>query len=142
MIQGHGKRSGQLQVSGLWRVLSSGRAGEFLLGHTAETAGRTSCKPGSFVADESKPGCIVMGEGCTARLGVRKVVEPGVGVVGPLLCMYLAEIGRGRWFGLKLFQSEVGRGRVGPRWFQAVSLGLLAEEMELGLGSTWALKTK
>lgn len=83
MIQRHGKRSGHLQVSGLWRALSLGRAGEFLLGHTAEFAERASCKPDSFVADESKPGCIVTGERCTERLGVRKVVEVGVGDVGP-----------------------------------------------------------
>jgi hypothetical protein len=61
--------------------LSSGRAGEFLLGYTAEIVGRTSRKQGSFVADESKLVCIVMGEGYTERLGVRKVVEPEVVVV-------------------------------------------------------------
>lgn len=96
----HDKRSEQLQVSSLGRFLSLGRVGEFLLGHTAEIAGQTSRKPGSFVADESTLGCIEMGEGCTERLGVRKVVEPEVGVVvDPWLCN-LAEIGRGRWFEL------------------------------------------
>lgn len=65
----------------MWQVLSLGRVGEFLLGYTAEIAGQTSRKQGSFVAGESKQGCIVMDEGYTERLGVRKVVEPEVGVV-------------------------------------------------------------
>lgn len=53
------------------------------MGHIVEIAGRTLRKPDSFAAGESRPGCIVMDEGCTEHLGVREVVEPGVGVVGP-----------------------------------------------------------
>lgn len=55
--------------------------------------------------------------------------------------MYLAERGRGTWFELKWFQAEVRRGRFGPRWFQAGSPGFSAE-LELGLGSTPALKMR
>ena len=53
------------------------------MGRIVEIAGRTLRKPDSFAAGESRPGCIVMDEGCTEHLGVREVVEPGVGVVGP-----------------------------------------------------------
>lgn len=91
-------------------MLSLDRAEEFQLEHIAEIAGQTSRKLGSFAADEGKPGCIVMDEECIEHLGVRKVVEPGVGAVGPKLCMYLAEIGRAMWFGLKWVHAEVCRG--------------------------------
>jgi hypothetical protein len=58
------------------------------------------------------------------------------------LCTYLAEIRHGRWFGLKCFQSEVRLESFGPRWFQAVPLEELLAELEVGLGSTSALKMK
>lgn len=54
--------------------------------------------------------------------------------------MYLVEIGRGSWFGLKCFQSEVRPESFGLMWFQAASLEELLAELEVGLGSTSALK--